>query len=342
MLAAVYDSARTIRTRNVAVPDPGPGEVRIDVAYTGVCGTDLHIYHGRMDSRVQAPTVIGHEMSGTIAALGPGVTNWALGDPVTVMPLRWCGTCPACLAGHSHICHHLEFIGIDAAGSMQNSWIVPAELLVALPVSLDLASAALVEPVAVAVHDVRRAELDRHDSAVVVGGGPVGLLIAQVATLAGADVLIFEVDAYRRRLAAELGLRAVDPLALSPVDTVNAWTKGAGATAAFEVSGAAAGVDTAVAVLGVRGRLVQVAIHPDPRPVDLHRFFWRELQLLGARLYNGSDFVRAVELVADAKIRVRPLISATVPLAEAHKAFDALETGGAMKILVDCRTQVAL
>ncbi|MFJ5962119.1 zinc-dependent alcohol dehydrogenase [Pseudarthrobacter oxydans] len=341
MLAAVYDSARNIRTRNVTVPDPGPGQVRIDVAYTGICGTDLHIFHGHMDSRVQAPTVIGHEMSGTIAALGPGVTGWALGDPVTVMPLRWCGTCPACLAGHSHICQHLEFIGIDAAGSMQNSWIVPAELLVALPVSLDLASAALVEPVAVAVHDVRRAELGRHDTAVVIGGGPVGLLIAQVATLAGADVLIFEVNAYRRRLAAELGLRAADPMAVSPVDTVNSWTKGAGATAAFEVSGAAAGVDTAVAVLGVRGRLVQVAIHPDPRPVDLHRFFWRELQLLGARLYNGSDFVRAVELVADSKIRVRPLISATVPLAEAHKAFDALEAGRTMKILVDCRTQVA-
>lgn len=338
MLAAVYDSVRTIKTQNVDIPEPGPGQVRIDVAFTGVCGTDLHIYHGHMDSRVKAPAVIGHEMSGTIAALGTGVTNWAIGDPITVMPLRWCGECPACLTGHSHICHRLEFIGIDSTGSMQSSWTVPAELLVALPATLDLAIAALVEPLAVAVHDVRRAGLGRNDTAVVIGGGPVGILIAQVATQAGADVLVFEVDPFRRRLAAELGLRAVDPLSVSPVDVVNTWTKGAGATSAFEVSGTAAGVETAVGVLGVRGRLIQVAIHPEPRSVDLHRFFWRELQLLGARLYNGSDFVRAVELVANAKIRVRPLISATVPLTEAHKAFDALEAGGVMKILIDCRS----
>ena len=101
--------------------------MRIDVAYTGICGTDLHILHGAMDQRVTVPAVIGHEMSGRIAEIGPGVVGWAVGDPVTVMPLDWCGDCPACQRGHAHICQRLNFVGIDSAGSMQASWTVPRQ-----------------------------------------------------------------------------------------------------------------------------------------------------------------------------------------------------------------------
>ncbi|MFB8273744.1 zinc-binding dehydrogenase [Streptomyces sp. NPDC055955] len=335
--AARYTGSRTFDVSPAAAVPPGPGDVLIDVAYTGICGTDLHIFHGDMDARVTLPAVIGHEMSGRIAALGPDVTGHRVGDAVTVMPLRWCGLCPACQAGNSHICHRLDFVGIDSAGAMQRRWTIPAELLVPLPDGLPLDRAALVEPTAVAVHDVRRAGVVKGEQAVVVGAGPVGLLIAAVTRDAGADVVVVEPNEHRRAFAVKLGLTAVDP-AGDVRGFVDKWTAGAGAPVVFEVSGAEAGITTAVDLLATRGRLVLVAIHGQPRPVDLHRFFWRELTLVGARLYDRSDFETAVELVAAGRVPAAELISKVVPLSSVAAAFTALESGaaGLMKVLVDC------
>jgi 2-desacetyl-2-hydroxyethyl bacteriochlorophyllide A dehydrogenase len=335
-LAVRYTSARTLDTAPAAPSSPGPGEVELAPAYVGICGTDLHIFHGDMDARVQAPAVLGHEMSGRVVRVGPDVEGWQPGDAVTVMPLRWDDTCPACRAGHQHICQHLDFIGIDSPGAMQQRWTVPASALIRLPASLPLDRAALVEPTAVAVHDVGRAEVAEDEKVVVVGGGPVGILIALVARAVGADVRVVELSAHRRLLAEELGLTAWNPADDVPT-LVQQWTGDAGADVAFEVSGAPGGVETAVEVLGVRGRLCLVAIHPRPREVNLHRFFWRELTLVGARLYDRGDFERAVALVADGTIPAERLISKVVALTQAPAAFEALEGGGdVMKILVDC------
>ncbi|MCG7206705.1 zinc-dependent alcohol dehydrogenase [Streptomyces arenae] len=336
-LAVRYTSARTLDTAPAAAFEPGPGEVELAPAYVGICGTDLHIFHGDMDARVAAPAVLGHEMAGRIVRVGRGVEGWRPGDAVTVMPLRWDGTCPACRAGHQHVCQHLDFIGIDSPGAMQQRWTVPVSTLIRLPATLPLDQAALVEPTAVAVHDVGRAAVKDGEKVVVVGGGPVGMLIALVAGAAGADVRVVELNAHRRLLAEELGLSTWDPAAADITELVQRWTGGAGADVAFEVSGAAGGVDTAVDVLGVRGRLCLVAIHPRPREINLHRFFWRELTLVGARLYDRGDFERAVTLVAEGTIPAQRLITKVVPLTEAPAAFEALESGGdVMKILVDC------
>jgi (R,R)-butanediol dehydrogenase/meso-butanediol dehydrogenase/diacetyl reductase len=336
-LAVRYTAARTLDTAPAETTSPGPGEVELAPAYVGICGTDLHIFHGDMDARVSTPAVLGHEMSGRVLRVGPDVEGWRPGDAVTVMPLRWDDSCPACRAGNRHICQHLDFIGIDSPGAMQQRWIVPAATLVRLPDSLPLDRAALVEPTAVAVHDVGRARVRDGERVVVVGGGPVGILVALVARAVGAEVRVVELSGHRRVLAEELGLTAWDPAGKDVPGLVRQWTGDAGADVAFEVSGAAGGVDTAVEVLGVRGRLCLVAIHPRPREIDLHRFFWRELTLIGARLYDRSDFEKAVTLVADATIPAERLISKVVPLTEAPAAFEALEAGGdVMKILLDC------
>jgi len=333
----VYRGARTLAVEPAEPWPTPPGHVRVDVAYTGICGTDLHILHGDMDSRVKPPCVLGHEMSGLIADVGSHVSGWGAGDPVTVMPLAWCGHCPACRAGHPWLCRDLVFLGIDAPGSLQNSWTVPAAALVRLPPTLRLDHAALVEPTAVAVHDVRRADLRPGERALVVGGGPIGVLIAIVARRSGADVLLAEPDPYRRAVADGLGLVTLDPAA-DLAAQVGEWTGGAGAAVAFEVSGAAAGVTAAVDALAVRGRMVQVAIHPFPREVSLYRFFWRELTLLGARLYERSDFETAVGLLAQGDIPAKALISRVEPLERTAGAFGALESAaGVMKVLVDCR-----
>jgi len=338
VLAALYVGNGAFRVERQEPQPPGPGEVRLEVAYVGICGTDLHITHGAMDGRVTVPAVIGHEMSGTVAAVGEAVSRWSPGDHVTVMPLDWCGHCPACAAGHQHVCQNLVFVGIDSGGAMRQAWTVPERLLVRLPPALGLRSGALAEPLAVAVHDVGRAAVLPGERVLVVGGGPIGLLIACVAAVAGADVVVSEPNAHRRSVTARLGLRTIDPVTADLGTAVDSWTGGAGVDVAFEVSGSAAGLGAATHALRVRGRLVVVAIHNQPVPVDLFRVFWRELELIGARVYERRDFERAVELLAEGAIPAGELISAVEPLERTAEAFHALASGaGVMKVLIDCQ-----
>ena len=337
MNAAFYTGDRRIEIRPTEAVPPAPGMAQVEVAYTGICGTDLHIVHGAMDARVGPPAILGHEMAGHVAAVGAGVTDWQEGDAVTVMPLVWCGECAACRGGVPHICQRLSFLGIDAPGSLQPRWTVPADTLVPLPADMSLRTAALAEPTAVAVHDVRRAELAAGQRAVVVGGGPIGLLVAAVARETGADVLLVEPNDARRQPADVVGLRTLDPRDARG-RRVRRGVDG-GRRRRRRPSRCRApspGIQSAIDALGARGRLVVVAIHSTPPPVDLFRVFWRELTILGARVYERADFDDAVRLLADGKIPVDALITDVVPLAETAAAFAALDAGRAMKILVDC------
>jgi len=319
--------------------DPRPpeeGEVRLAVAYCGICGTDVHIAHGAMDHRVQVPQVIGHEMSGTVAELGRGVDEFAVGDAVVVRPLDARGETEAD-KGLSHISRDLKFLGIDTPGAFQESWTVPAFTLHRLPDGIDLRIAALTEPLAVACHDVRRADIRPAETAVVLGGGPIGLLVALVARATGATVLLSEVNPSRRRLAEQLGLEVVDPTTVDLSQTVQARTAGAGADVVFEVSGSSTGVAEMTRIAGLRGRIVVVAIFPEPQPVSLFDFFWKELELRGARVYEAEDYERAIALIADGGLPLDRLITAVEPLDRLPAVFEEHARGStAMKILVDC------
>lgn len=339
MQTANYTGNRTVEIRTAHATPPAATEVQIEVAYTGICGTDLHVFHGEMDSRVTLPAILGHEMSGIVSAIGSAVTQWSVGEHVTVMPLDWCDNCPACRAGNQHVCQNLNFIGIDSPGSLQGSWNVSQDVVVHLPDDLRLDHAALVEPTAVAVHDVRRSGLVAGEKTVVIGGGPIGVLIATTARYFGADVVVVELDATRRQAVADLGFAILDPRAEDQVAWVNEWSSDAGADVVFEVSGSAAAVLAATDLVKVRGRLVVVAIHPEPRPIDLKRLFWRELTIIGTRVYERSDFETAVQLLTNGVIPAELLITRIEPLSRTSEAFAALSSGAAMKILIDCQSE---
>ena len=341
MKTASYTGNETIEVREAQPVTPEVHQVQIRVAYTGICGTDLHVFHGEMDSRVTLPAIIGHEMSGVISAVGAKVTQWSVGEHVTVMPLDWCNNCPACRAGHQHVCQNLNFIGIDSPGSLQGSWNVSEDIVVRLPKDLRLDHAALVEPTAVAVHDVRRSGLVSGEKVVVIGGGPIGVLIATTARHFGAEVIVAELDQTRRNAVAELGFAVLDPIADDQVTRVAEWTNGAGADVVFEVSGSATAVLGATELVKVRGRLVVVAIHPVPRPIDLRQLFWRELTIIGTRVYERKDFETAVELLTNGVIPAELLITRIEPLSATAEAFRALSSGAAMKILIDCQSGVS-
>lgn len=333
--AAFYIGEQTIENGDCTPQTPQPHEVQLAVSHVGICGTDLHIFHGVMDKRVTFPQIMGHEMSGTVSALGSGVTEFAVGDRVTVRPLDPCNDCPACDAGHNHICQNLKFLGIDTQGAMQSYWTVPAHTLHKLPDNLSLAHGALIEPLAVACHDVRLGEVSADDYVVVLGGGPIGILIALVAQKTGANVLVSEINPFRIALAQKLGLSAIDPREQDLQAYVEAQTGGAGANVVFEVTGSQAGASIMTEIVRTRGRIVMVAIFGQPAPVNLFRFFWRELKLIGARVYEPEDFEKAIALAASGDLPLADIITDVRPLAELQASFQAMESGGdVMKILL--------
>ncbi len=337
MKAAFYEGERTIRVGECTPVHPRAGQVQIHVSYCGICGTDLHCYHGVMDHRVKFPQVLGHEMSGTVAALGDGVRDFVVGDRVTVRPLDPCGTCPACLRGHSHICQKLKFIGIDTPGALQALWTVPAHTLHHLPATISMKHAAMVEPVAVACHDVRLGGVEAGEYVVVQGGGPIGILISLVCRNAGARVVLTEINPYRLSLARELGIEAVNPAETDLPALVNAQTGDSGADIVFEVSGSAAGAEMMTKLPRTRGRVVIVAIFGKAPQVDLFRFFWRELQLVGVRVYEPQDFEAAIQMVASNCLPLDRILTGVWPIDELQPALQKMESGGdVMKILMRC------
>jgi 2-desacetyl-2-hydroxyethyl bacteriochlorophyllide A dehydrogenase len=337
MKAAHYINVGKFEIRDTSPLPPAADEVTIRVAYCGICGTDLHIFHGKMDARVKPPQVIGHEMSGTLVAVGSQAKGWKVGDRVTVRPLDWCSECAACKAGHSHVCMKLKFMGIDSIGSFQEHWNVKARTLYRVPEQVSLKHAALIEPLAVACHDVRRAQLRAGEFAVVLGGGPIGLLIAMVAKAAGARVLVSEINPFRIAFARQAGFEVVNPAEQDLVAAVNVATGGAGADVVFEVTAAAAAAKVMTELPRVRGRIVVVGIYTQPPALDLFKFFWRELELCGARLYESEDFDRALAVAATGGLPLDSLITGVFPLAEIQAGFASLEGDAtAIKTLIQC------
>lgn len=338
MMKAAYYNGNTEFSIGTCEPQaPLAGEIRLNVAYCGVCGTDIHIAHGAMDARVPSPMVIGHEMSGTVAELGEGVEGFEVGDKVVVRPLDNRGETPAD-RGFSHICQDLKFIGIDSPGAFQSSWTVPAFTVHQLPADIDLKLAALVEPLAVACHDVRLGKVQAGELAFVLGGGPIGMLVSLVAKAAGARVVVSEISPFRLGFAKSLGLEA-----LSPIDCdLAAWAKeqsgGSGADIVFEVSGAKPAAASMTQLLAIRGRIVVVAIYPQPVEINLFDFFWKELSMSGARVYEPEDYEKAIELIASGEIPFEKLISQVEPLEQLPEVFKQLDNNPeAMKVLIDCQ-----
>jgi len=332
--AAFYDGPRRFTTGTVPMPVAGSDEALLRVRRVGICGTDLHIFQGHLDHRVPKRGIIGHETFAEVAE-APAGSGFARGDRVVVEPVSFCGTCRACVMGATYLCYGLKVLGVDLPGGMQEYWRVPTARLLHVPPTLGDDHAALVEPLAIAVHDVRRAQVQADDAVLVFGGGPIGTLIAMVARHRGARVAVVEVNPYRLDILKGFGLETVGP-AVDVARFVDAWTEGTGVDVAFEVTGNPVAVRAVTDVVRVWGTVSIVAIHAEPMAVNLYRMFERELTMHGSRLYAREDWEEAIRLAASGAIAVGPLVSRRLPLEALQQGMEeALGGGPVMKVLIE-------
>ncbi|MDA3955629.1 alcohol dehydrogenase catalytic domain-containing protein [Oceanispirochaeta sp.] len=314
-----------------------PEEVRLDVAYCGICGTDRHAFHGVMDGRIGNDAVIGHEMSGIITEIGSAVKDHKIGDAVVVRPLDWCGECPTCKRGFTHICENLKFVGLDSEGAFQSSWNVNQRILHKVPKGVSLKVASLAEPLAVACHDVRRSAISSDDFALIIGGGPIGILIAQVLKNKGVNFVLSEVNETRLSIAQSLGIKTLNPIKQDMAASIKEMNKGSLADVVFEVSASQPGALSMTAFTRPRGKIVLVGIYGKNPEVCLKDFFWKELELFGARVYEARDFDEALAVLNIPEFPSEVIISKIYPLEQMEKAFKDLDEDlSVMKILIQC------
>lgn len=334
MSAFVWRGGAEVGVEEVPRPAASDGWALVDVAFSGICGTDLHICAGE-HPRAEAPLVVGHEFVGTVHEAAGG---FAAGQPVVIEPLLNCGRCAPCRGGTPHVCESLRLIGIDVPGGIAEQVAVPLDRLVALPEGMELDRAAFVEPLAVAVHAVRRSEVRLGDRVMVAGAGPIGLAVAGCARNAGAQtVYVSEPARWRRQVASELGFEVLDPE--NPGADLRGRTDGEGADVVFDTAAhpAVAGSITSWAATG--GRIVFVGTYGAPAALNLQEIVFRELDTVGCRVYTRRDVLTAVELLASGRFDPTPLITSTVALEEAPAALERLRAGDELKVLIDGRSE---
>lgn len=335
MKALVYYGVGDARYEDVPVPSPAEGEVLVKISHSGVCGSDLSVYAGKHPRR-KSGIVMGHEFSGEVVEVRSAKSDLRPGDPVVVEPQTPCGECYACREGNYNACTILKMHGIDRHGCFAEYAVAAAERTYRIPTSLPLKTAALVEPTAVAAHVVRRSQARLGNHAVVLGGGPIGLLVAQVARVATSmPVELVELSPWRLELARKLGFDPIDPSKVDLKEEILSRTGGRGADLTFDCAGAAPTAALFTAITRIRGKVVQVAMPHDLRPMDIAGFAFKEIEYVGSRNYVFTDYHTAISLVAEHRVDVESMISHVFPLAQGKEALDLAAKGGdSMKVLV--------
>lgn len=314
MKAFVFERPGAGQVREVERLQPGPGQVLLKVESCGVCGTDVHIWHGNEPAAHHV--ILGHEFAGTVAAVGEGVTAYQPVDRVAVDPNIACGVCSSCQEGRVNLCTRLKALGVDLDGGFAEYCLAPATQLYPLPAQVSWDEAAMIEPLACALHGIDRAEVAVGTTVLVIGGGPIGLLMLQLAKLRGADRLILSERLAKRR---ELGAKYGADLLLDPEkgQLSDQIPEGERPHVVIECVGRPETQAEAVRVARRGGTVLLFGCGPLGKvfPMDSFEIYSKELSVKGSAL-NPFTHLRALRLIAEGRLDVGSLVTRAVPLAE--------------------------
>jgi len=335
--ALVWKGPHDLRVEEVAKPNIGSDEALVQVIYNGICGTDMTILKGG-HPRARAPLIPGHETIGRIVEIKSRHNRLRLGDRVAIRPLIICGTCLACRSGQSHACRNLRLPGIDFNGGCAEYLKVPISILHRISGNAKDEEAALVEPLAVAIHAISRIHRPIKKSKILIqGAGPIGVLIGLMLKYQGhRSVTISDISQFRLGIAKRIGLDALDASDSDFKSKAQALAS-EGYDIVFEASGSKSSALNLTDLLRVQGTAVIVGVHSEPVPVNLTQVAFKELTLIGSRVYTTQDFEKAIRLAATNQLELRKLVTHIMDLRESPRGFDAMkDTNSSLKVLIKC------
>ena len=338
MLQQVMTNPGEITFREVPVPEVKDDQVLVKIRNIGICGSDIHVYHGTHPF-TSYPVTQGHEVSGIIDAIGPGVEMFRVGQKVTIQPQVVCGKCHPCRHGKYNLCEELKVMGFQTTGMASEFFVVDAEKVLALPEEMSFDEGAMLEPLAVAVHAVRRfGEIEGADVA-ILGAGPIGNLVAQAAKGLGARrVLITDVSDYRLELAKQCGADVA--VNTRNKDFGEALVETFGPDKADVIYDCAANDITmgqAIKYARKGSTIILVGVYAGMAKVDLAVLNDHELDLNTTMMYRQEDFEGAIQLVKEGKIRLQPLMSKHFAFQDFLSAYQYIDANceTTMKVLID-------
>ncbi|WP_260703362.1 galactitol-1-phosphate 5-dehydrogenase [Edaphobacter flagellatus] len=344
MKALLLSSYNHLELTEIPAPVAQPGELLVEVAACGICGSDVHGYDGSSGRRIP-PIVMGHEAAGIVAAVGEGVTGYKPGDRITFDSTVYCGTCEFCKRGEVNLCNARQVIGVSCGeyrrhGAFAEYLAIPAHIAYRLPDNFNFADAAMLEAVSVALHGVAVSEIKGGETALVIGAGMIGLLLLQAARAAGCSrIFIADIDETRLKLAASLG---ADQTLLASGETLTQkileLTSGTGVDVVLEAVGRDETIATAIDSVRKGGTVALVGNITPTVSLPLQKVVSRQIRLQGS-CASAGEYPQAIELIANGKIKVAPLITAIAPLADGPSWFNRLHARepNLMKIVLDPR-----
>lgn len=338
MKGSFYLGNGKFEVRDLVREKPGEGEVRVRVAACGVCGTDVHIYHGSKGSAdVTPPVVLGHEFSGVVEEVGPGVDVVAVGDHVTVDPNMYCGKCRPCRIGKKQLCTGLRAYGVNLDGGFAEACVVRQEQCYKVSKEIPLEFAAMTEPIACALHGIDRSHIRHGDVVCVVGGGAIGLIMVQLAKMAGAaKVVVSEPVAFRRGLALQLGAdAAIDPVRENLSEGLREATGVCGADVVVECVGNRIALRQSIEICARGATLMVFAVHGVDEVAEIKPFdiFSKELTVTGS-LINPDTHSRAADLISAGRLNLAPIITHSFGIDQVEKAILMQMGDESVKVLV--------
>lgn len=338
MKAAVFKGPELgISIEEVPTPKAGAGEVLIRVAGCGVCHTDLHYLDHGTPTFKPPPIILGHEVSGVVEELGPGVDSLAVGDRVLVAAVLSCGACTPCRTGRENICENGVMLGNHKDGGYAEFVVAPVRDVFTLPEEIPLVQGAIIADALTTPYHavVSRAQVSAGDQVVVIGCGGVGLNVVQMAVALGARVVAVDLSEDKLEWARKLGaVEGVNPTAVERLDKELRRLTGGGADVAFEVVGRAETQEQGLSCLRTGGLLVMVGYSPETMELNAGRVMFRELTIMGSLGCPPIDYPRVIELVRQERVKVREMVTHTFPLDDIEEALDVLRNGAAIRAVV--------